>query len=74
MDELYIVHSCTLLADILMQRAGKGEYELKNMRKESEGSTIQIFVVVDQDSGMARALKVSKAIHHVTSCDCHVIS
>lgn len=42
-----------------MQRAGKGEYELKDMRKENEGSSIQIVVVVDQDSGMACALKVS---------------
>ena len=42
-----------------MQRAGKGEYELKKVRKEDKGSTIQIFVMVDQDSGMTRALKVS---------------
>ena len=60
-------HTCTLLADILMQRAGKGEYELKDMRKENKGSSIQIFVVMDQDSGMACALKVSKDCH-VTSC------
>ena len=56
------IHTCTLLADVLMQRAGKGEYELKKMRKERKGSTIQIFVVVDQDSEMAHALKVSKAL------------
>ena len=55
-----------LYLDVLMQRAGKGEYELKDMTKEDKGSTIQIFVIVDQDSGMACALKVSKVGDHVT--------
>ena len=55
-----------MLADVLMQRAGKGEYELKDKMKEYKGSTIQIFVMVDQDSGMACALKVSKVVDHVT--------
>jgi len=38
------------------------------MKKENHGSTVQIFIVVDQDSGMAYALKVraQAMVDHMT--------
>lgn len=48
-----------------LQKAGEKEYELTNMKKESQGSTVQAFVVVDPEAGVGYAIKVTKVMQHV---------
>ena len=40
------------------QIAGKEEFELTDMKKEDEGSSVQIFAVVNLEAGVAYAFKV----------------
>ena len=47
------------------QKAGEKEYELTNMKKESQGSTVQAFVVVDLEAGVGYAIKVTVLMQHV---------
>ena len=35
------------------------------MKKESQGSTVQAFVVVDPEAGVGYAIKVTKVMQHV---------
>ena len=72
-----IITSCaTLFTAFGSQKADQKEFELTQMRKETKGSKIEIFAVVDLDNETTYALKVRKLVYiagFFISHDTHVM-